>query len=1211
MLRFNLFVLFLSLTIATIAQQYTFELDKWWYPNGAVNSIAVDEEIGNVYLGGDFDELSSDVVNCAWIDRESGIADFNTISPRGVPTQILAVEEDDEGNTIIGGLFNIVGTSEANDLMRVNADGELDSWFPNVSGGSVSDLLLHEGTLFVAGDFEAINGAQRNGLAAFDYETGILTSWNPEVDDIDDEDSFGGVNALEISEDKLYIAGFFDTVDGVERSNIASFHLDDLSLVSEWSPSVNNGISDILLHDGVLYMAGSFTVVSGANRRRLAAVGASGFAPLTIWDPNANSTVFHLEIYNEQMLVCGAFTSIGADPRDGLASVNLTDGEESSWSPVIEGGGVFTLKVISDTLYMGGSFTGINGLDRNYLASIDIGTLGVTEWNPAIRDGDFLSGSIYVIDQVNTKVFAGGTFSTINQVERNNFCEINGQTGVATEWHPEFNGEIEDICITEEFIIVGGDFSLVGNPDYVNLVAFDRQTKELIDWTPSPDNEIRAMIEVDGILYLVGNFLQIDGLLRNRLVAIDLSTLEVTDWQPVADGNVLDIDIEEDRVFVTGGFNAINGVAREGIASINRTTGVLNAFNASIPSGFGDAIKYDNNRLYIGGEFSNISGGVRESMACISAITGNLITTFNANLPTGESVHIYDIEFEDGRMFISGDFESIDGEDIEYVAEIDNLTGDLITDTPFQFSPPAVGVFDIQNFNNSLLIGGQFLTFTAEKNFVAFGPLCFQPMINSLNVTNDTICPGQSTVLSISGSLVGAEGWFWYEDECGFGNAQTGQSILASPTATTTYYVRGEGACSFDPECVAVTVTVVPDEEPPFIPPPVDSEVSVDQGFCFFTGELIPPEATDNCSEISWENNAPDQLPLGTTSIEWIATDESGLSSIAMQEIIVSDTEPPLIINCPEDQTVVSNQIDCAALADWMEPIAVDNCSQEVVLSSNIAPGDLLIFGLNEINYTTTDESGNEVSCTFSVEVLSTILPLVTKENITCNGFANGTINVTHEEEPTEVTIAWNGPMEFTSTDFELENLPSGTYFAELSQENGCTATIEVEITEPQPLTATAAILPITFGNDGGINLTIEGGTGTYSSSWVGPEGFSSNEPNLSDLSIAGTYQVTVTDENACTFDLEVELLSVLSSENGLENEIVIFPNPFEKTLNLHLSALYMNQTVELFDLQGRRVISTVVQSTEQIVDVSNLSKGTYYLRIQGANKTFPVVKVE
>src|SRR5690554_425762 len=67
------------------------------------------------------------------------------------------------------------------------------------------------------------------------------------------------------------------------------------------------------------------------------------------------------------------------------------------------------------------------------------------------------------------------------------------------------------------------------------------------------------------------------------------------------------------------------------------------------------------------------------------------------------------------------------------------------------------------------------------------------------------------------------------------------------------------------------------------------------------------------------------------------------------------------------------------------------------------------------------------------------------------------------------------------------------------------------------------------FGNDNGaINLTVEGGTGGFTYSWIGPNGFTSTNKDISALE-PGDYTIEVEDENSCTADA---LFSI--SENPL-----------------------------------------------------------------------------
>lgn len=78
----------------------------------------------------------------------------------------------------------------------------------------------------------------------------------------------------------------------------------------------------------------------------------------------------------------------------------------------------------------------------------------------------------------------------------------------------------------------------------------------------------------------------------------------------------------------------------------------------------------------------------------------------------------------------------------------------------------------------------------------------------SVTATNTNICTGQSTVLNVSGGTLGTgANWVWYSGSCGGGIVGTGNSISATPTATTTYFVRGEGTCG-NSLCEFITINV-------------------------------------------------------------------------------------------------------------------------------------------------------------------------------------------------------------------------------------------------------------------------------------------------------------------------------------------------------------------------------------------------------------------
>ncbi|MBK8192265.1 MAG: SprB repeat-containing protein [Lewinellaceae bacterium] len=127
-----------------------------------------------------------------------------------------------------------------------------------------------------------------------------------------------------------------------------------------------------------------------------------------------------------------------------------------------------------------------------------------------------------------------------------------------------------------------------------------------------------------------------------------------------------------------------------------------------------------------------------------------------------------------------------------------------------------------------------------------------------------------------------------------------------------------------------------------------------------------------------------------------------------------------------------------------------------------------------------------------------------------CNGFATGAINLTATGGTGQKTFVWSNGQ----TTEDISGLTAGTYTVTVTDANGCTKTTSATITQPTPIVLSAApTAALCFGAaDGSINLTVTGGTPSYTYLWT--NGFTGQDPGGL---IAGTYTVTVTDANGCT----------------------------------------------------------------------------------------------
>jgi gliding motility-associated-like protein len=153
-----------------------------------------------------------------------------------------------------------------------------------------------------------------------------------------------------------------------------------------------------------------------------------------------------------------------------------------------------------------------------------------------------------------------------------------------------------------------------------------------------------------------------------------------------------------------------------------------------------------------------------------------------------------------------------------------------------------------------------------------------------------------------------------------------------------------------------------------------------------------------------------------------------------------------------------------------------------------------------------------------------TITNQVKVDNVCFQG-NTASISITPLGGTAPYTYSWTGPNNFSSTVANPQNLVSGTYQVIVTDANNCFVTGATQtITDPSPLALNAQVQSESCADagDGRIELTPTGGTAPYQYSWDhGPTG-----PVATGLG-AGTYRVTLTDQNGCTQTAEYVLLPV------------------------------------------------------------------------------------
>jgi gliding motility-associated-like protein len=314
-------------------------------------------------------------------------------------------------------------------------------------------------------------------------------------------------------------------------------------------------------------------------------------------------------------------------------------------------------------------------------------------------------------------------------------------------------------------------------------------------------------------------------------------------------------------------------------------------------------------------------------------------------------------------------------------------------------------------------------------------------------------------------------------------------------------------------------------------------------------------------------------------------------------EVLITDTvscsislevevpEPPAIVLTP----VVESPISCNGTPDGSLTYTIENGMAPFSVDWDGLSSDSIFTGLSAGNYalTVTDDNG----CTGSADILmSEPFPLeasLESDSTSCFGENNGSAILIPNGGTSPYTYLWDTGSG-SQTDSIATGLSAGTYSVTLTDANDCEWVSEVAVQQPSELSAdlSADAPDCHDAADGSITVTPSGGTAGYSYNWS--EAFLPNIPNITNLP-AGSYSVTVSDQNGCSTTLSTTLDNPAPIELELQPADALCFNGNEGSITSSVSG----------------AIGTPVynwDNGDNIADISELTSATYCLTVTDDN---------
>jgi uncharacterized delta-60 repeat protein len=336
--------------------------------------------------------------------------------PAGPNDEVKSLALQPDGKLIIGGRFGRMGNTAQRGIARLHANGSWDTSYGFQLAGTDRDVfavaLDQQARCLVAGEFSLINGVPRQGLARLNPDGSVDETFKNVL-----VGPYGYAYALALQSDgKAIVGGAYRSIDGVAQTNLARLN-DDGSIDTSFAPRIGvgsvNGVYTMALQaDGKVIIGGYFNSVGGLPRKNLARLHPGGSVDTTFLNGLAglSATPWSIAVQPDgKVLVGGWFETVNGTTRYGFARLNSDGSVDPSFASICQTySAAWAITVQNDGKILIGGYLTINGRPY-YLVRLNAnGTLDETFSVPEAQPNhEVLALAI----QPDTRILAAGDFT--------------------------------------------------------------------------------------------------------------------------------------------------------------------------------------------------------------------------------------------------------------------------------------------------------------------------------------------------------------------------------------------------------------------------------------------------------------------------------------------------------------------------------------------------------------------------------------------------------------------------------------------------------------------------------------------------------------------------------------------------------------------------------------------------------------------------------